>query len=166
MLDIFKKAKEDKYAIGAFNISNLEQAKAIVGAAQKLKSPVIISTSEGESKFVGKKQARAIVDAFKEETGLPIFLHLDHGKSLEDIKKAIEAGYDSIHFDGSKLDFEENIEKTKEIVKFAKEKGGFIISNDRFKDHYNDFGKEWIKNKRITFTFIEDNVYFDKIHNH
>jgi len=119
----FQKAKEGQYAIGAFNISNLEQARAIVGAAQKLKSPVIISTSRGESKFIGKRQARAIVSAFKEETGLAIFLHLDHEKSLEGIKEAIEAGYDSIHFDGSELDFKENIEKTKEIVQLARDKG-------------------------------------------
>ncbi len=119
----FQKAKEKQYAIGAFNISNLEQAKAIINAAQKLKSSVVISTSEGESKFIGKRQAQAIVDAFKKETGLNIFLHLDHGKSLEGIKEAIEVGYDSIHFDGSELSFEENIEKTKEVVQLAKEKG-------------------------------------------
>ena len=123
MLEIFKQAQENKYAIGAFNVSNLEQLKAIIQAIQKLKSPVIIATSEGESKFIGKKQIRALVDVYKKETGLPIFLHLDHGKSLEVIQEAIETGYDSIQFDGSGLSFEENIEMTKKVVDFAKNKG-------------------------------------------
>jgi len=123
MLDIFKKAKENKYAIGAFNVSNLEQTKAIIQAAQNLKSPVIVATSKGESNFLGKKQIKAVIDAYRKETGLPIVLHLDHGKSFEIVKEAIEAGYDSVHFDGSELDFEENIEITKKVVDFAKEKG-------------------------------------------
>jgi len=123
MLDIFKKAKKNKYAIGAFNVSNLEQLKAIVQAAQGLKGPVIIATSQGESKFIGKKQIRALINAYKEESNLPIFLHLDHGKSLEVIKEAIESGYDSIQFDGSELSFEENIEMTKKVVDLAKDKG-------------------------------------------
>jgi len=123
MLDIFKKAQENKYGIGAFNISNLEQLKAIVQAAQKLQSPVIISASEGESKFIGKKQIKAITDVYRKETGLPMILHLDHGKSFEAVKEAVEAGYDSVHFDGSELSFEENIEITKKIVDFAREKG-------------------------------------------
>jgi len=121
MLEIFKKAQKNKYAIGAFNASNLEQLKGIIQAAQKLPSPIIISTSPGESKFVGKKQIRALVDAYKKETGLPLFLHLDHGKDLEIIKEAVEAGYDSIHFDGSELPFEENIKKTKEIAEFCRQ---------------------------------------------
>ncbi|MFH1937963.1 MAG: class II fructose-bisphosphate aldolase [Patescibacteria group bacterium] len=123
MLEIFQKAKENKYAIGAFNASNLEQLKAIIQAVKKLQSPVIISTSQGESKFIGKKQIRALIDSYKEETNLPIFLHLDHGKSFEVVQEAIEAGYDSVHFDGSELDFEENVEITKKIVDLAKEKG-------------------------------------------
>jgi len=123
MLEIFKKAKENKYAIGAFNVSNLEQLKAIIQAAQGLKSPVIIATSQGESKFIGKKQIRALINAYKEESNLPIFLHLDHGKSLEVIKEAIESGYDSIQFDGSELSFEENIEMTKKVVDLAKANG-------------------------------------------
>ena len=122
MLDIFKKAQKNKYAIGAFNASNLEQVKAIVQAAQNLQSPIIISTSERESNFLGKKQIKALIDAYRQETGLPIILHLDHGKSFEIIKEAIEAGYDSVHFDGSELNFEENIEMTKKIADFARKR--------------------------------------------
>ena len=123
MLDIFKKAKEGKYAIGAFNVSNLEQLKAIVLAVQNLKSPVLISTSQGESDFIGMKQLRALIDVYKKETDLSLILHLDHGKSLEIIEKAIDAGYDSVHFDGSVLDFEENVKVTEQVVKLAKERG-------------------------------------------
>ncbi|MFC1700922.1 ketose-bisphosphate aldolase [Patescibacteria group bacterium] len=123
MLDIFKKAKQDKYAIGQFNVSNMEQLKAVVQSAEKLQSPIIIGTSEGESKFFGKRQIVALVKAWRLETDLPIILHLDHGKSFEIIEEAIGAGYDSIHFDGSELSFQENIEKTKKIVDLAREKG-------------------------------------------
>ena len=123
MFDIFRKAKENKYAIGAFNVSNLEQLKAIVLAALNLKSPVLISTSQGESEFIGQKQLRALVDVYKKETGLSLILHMDHGKSFGVIQGAVEAGYDSVHFDGSALDFEENIKVTKQVVEFAREKG-------------------------------------------
>ena len=123
MLNIFEKAKENKYAIGAFNVSNLEQLKAIIQATQKMKSPVLVATSKGESNFIGKNQIKSLIDSYKEETGLLIALHLDHGKSFEIVKEAIEAGYDSVHFDGSGLSFEENVETTKKVVDFAKEKG-------------------------------------------
>lgn len=123
MLDIFRDAQKNKYAIGAFNVSNLEQLKAVAAAALKLKSPVIISTSPGESDFIGKRQIRALIDVYKQKTGLPLFLHLDHAKSLEMIKEAVEAGYDSIHFDGSESPFEENIEKTKEMAEFCQRSG-------------------------------------------
>jgi len=123
MLNIFKKAQENKYAIGAFNVSNLEQIKAIFLAAQNLKSPIIISASEGEAKFIGKKHLRAIIDSYKKETGVEVILHQDHGKSFETIKDSIDAGYDSVQFDGSKLSFEENVEETKRIVEYARSKG-------------------------------------------
>ena len=123
ILEAFQKAKENKYAIGSFNFSNLENIKGIIKAAVDLQSPIILSSSEGESDYFGKKQARAIVDVFKKETGLNIYLNLDHGKSINAVREAVEAGYDSVHFDGAKMSFEENIEKTKEVVQFAKKNG-------------------------------------------
>lgn len=117
---ILKKAQKEHYAIGQFNASNLEQIKAIVGAAYKLKSPVIIGTSEGESSFIGLKQIRALVSSYQKQTNLPIFLNFDHGHSLDKIKKAIEAGYDAVHFDGSGLTFKENVRQTKEVVEYIK----------------------------------------------
>ena len=120
--DYLKKAREEGWAIGQFNISNLETLRAIVQAAQKLKSPVIIGTSEGESKFIGLARAVSLVKTFKKETGLPIFLNLDHGKSLDYIKEAISVGYDAVLFDGSELALTENIKIAKDAVTSAGKK--------------------------------------------
>ncbi len=118
-----KKARDNSWAIGQFHISNLETLRAIVMASQNLKSPVIIGTSEKESKFIGLKQVVALVKSFREETGLPIFLNLDHGQDFEYIKEALSCGYDTVHFDGSKLPLADNIEITKEVVKISHKKG-------------------------------------------
>ena len=118
-----KKAQEEHFAIGQFNFSDFSQMRAICDAGAALKSPIILGTSEGESKFFGLEEAVAIRDVLRKKTGLPIFLNLDHGKSFEYLKEAIDAGYDMVHFDGSKLPLEENIKITKEVVKYAKNKG-------------------------------------------
>lgn len=130
MLDIFKQAKENRYAIGAFNTSNLEGVRAIAQAARKSGKPVIISTSESEKKFVGGKQIKAVIDVWRKEIDLPIILHLDHGKSLEAIKEAINDGYNSVHFDGSELSFEENVEITKKVVEFARNNGVLNVEGE------------------------------------
>lgn len=122
------KAQKEHWAIGQFNFSTFEQAKGIVAAAEKLKAPVILGTSEGESKFVGLREAVAMRDVLRKkalrlgsgQAGLPIFLNLDHGKSFEYLKKAIVAGYDMVHFDGSKLPLEDNIKISKQVAKYAK----------------------------------------------
>ncbi len=116
---ILKAAQKGKWAVGQFNVSNIETLKAIFEAARKLRSPVIIGTSEGESKFLGLRQARALVSLLEEETGVPAILNLDHGKTFDYIKKAIQAGYDSVHFDGSCLSLSQNIVLTKKVVKYA-----------------------------------------------
>jgi len=126
ILNLFKKAQRGRWAIGHFNISNLETLKAIFQAAQKLKSPVIVGTSEGESKFLGLKQAASLIRSFKEETKLPIFLNLDHGRSFDYIKKAIDAGYDAVHFDGPGLSLEKNIQETKKVVNYARKHGVLV----------------------------------------
>ncbi len=118
-----KKAQKEKWAIGQFNFSNLEILKAIIQAAKNKKVPLIVGTSEGESKSIGISQAAALVKSYREEVGLPIFLNLDHGKSFEYVKKAIDAGYDAIHFDGSKFPLNKNIQITKRVVKYARKKG-------------------------------------------
>jgi fructose-bisphosphate aldolase, class II len=113
-------------AIGHFNISNLVQLKGILLAVKKADVPVMIGTSEGEAEFIGFATARRLIDAAKEETGLPIFLNADHFRSFEKIKEAIDAGYDSVLIDGSKLPFKENTEITKRVVEYAKSKNSEI----------------------------------------
>ncbi len=122
----FKKAGKQGWAVGQFNFSNLRILKAIVLAAQENKSPVIVGTSEGESRSIGLKQAVALIKSFRRETQLPIFLNLDHGKTFGYIKKAIDAGYDAVHFDGSRLPLARNIRETKKVVKYAKKSGVFV----------------------------------------
>lgn len=119
--EILKAAQLNKYAIGSFNFSTAEILKAIVFAAKELHSPLIVSTSEGEAKFIGMREAVALVGAWRAGTKLPIILNLDHGKSLEDIKKAIAAGYNAIHFDGSGLSYEQNIIQTKSVVDYVRD---------------------------------------------
>ena len=118
-----KRAQKDHWAIGQFNFSDFTQMKAIVNKASELRSPIILGTSEGESKFFGLEEAVALRDVLRKKTGLPIFLNLDHGKSFEYLKQAIDAGYDMVHIDGSKLSLEENIKITKQVVKYARSAG-------------------------------------------
>jgi len=125
-LKIFKKAQKEGWAIGKFNFSTFEQLQGILAAAKKLRSPVILETSEGESQFFGIEKAVAMKKAFCEKYKIPVFLNLDHGKSLEYIKKAINSGYDYIHFDSSGLKLKENIKKTRKVVGFAHKKGIWV----------------------------------------
>lgn len=121
--NIFQKAKKQKSAIGQFNFSCLTQLKGIVLAAEKLRAPVILGTSEGESRFFGLNQAVVLKKTFEKELKTQLFLHLDHGNDLDYIKMAIRAGYDSVHFDGSLLPFEENIRLTRQAVRLAHRQG-------------------------------------------
>jgi len=120
MKEILKQAQQKKYAIGSFNFSTAEILKAIVVAAKELKAPIIVSTSPGEADFIGMREAAALAGAWRIGAKLPIILNLDHGKSPEVIKKAIAAGYNAIHFDGSTLPYLENVRQTKEIVDYAR----------------------------------------------
>lgn len=129
----FKKAQEGDYAIGQFNCSNADQVRAAMRAAAYLNSPIIIGTSEGEGKFFGLRQAAKIVEAYQEETDLPVILNADHTykdagqiENLDKIKALLDAGYNSIHFDGSSLPYEENVKWTKEMVMMCKEKNKHI----------------------------------------
>lgn len=116
----FQKAKKEGWAIGQFNFSDFTQLKAVVETAKEFKSPIILGTSEGESRFFGLEEAVALRNVLRKKTGLPIFLNLDHGKSFEYLKQAINAGYDMVHFDGSKLSLDENIKITREVVRYAR----------------------------------------------
>jgi fructose-bisphosphate aldolase class II len=116
----FKKALKGKWAIGQFNFSNVETLKAIIQAAEKLKSPVILGTSEGESRFFGLEQAVALVGSYREKVRVPLFLNLDHGRSFSYIKMAVDAGYDAVHFDGSGTSLFRNIRTAKRVVGYAR----------------------------------------------
>ena len=123
--EMLQKAKAGHYAVGQFNINNLEWTKCILLAAEECKSPVILGVSEGAGKYMtGFKTVAAMVDAMVDSLGItvPVALHLDHG-TYDGCLKCIEAGFSSVMFDGSHYDIEENVEKTKEIVRISHEKG-------------------------------------------
>ena len=123
--DMLNKAREGKYAVGHFNINNLEWAKSILLTAQEMNAPVILGVSEGAGKYMGgfkvvADMVKALTDSM--EITVPVALHLDHG-TYEGCYKCVKAGFSSIMFDGSHYPIEENIEKTKELVKIANEHG-------------------------------------------
>lgn len=121
--EMFEKAFQGGYAIGAFNINNMEIVQGVVAAAKAQNSAVILQVSKSALKYAHPKYLKAMVDAAVEETGLDIALHLDHGPDLETCKECIECGFTSVMFDGSHYDYEENVAKTKEVVEYARARG-------------------------------------------
>ena len=117
--EMFEKAYEGGYAIGAFNVNNMEIVQGITRAAKKLNAPVILQCSAGARKYASHGYLVAMVKAAAEETGLPIALHLDHGPNFETCKDCIDGGFTSVMIDGSSLPFEENIAVTKKVVEYA-----------------------------------------------
>ena len=120
------KARNEGYALGAFNAGNIEIAKAVVQAGQGKQAPLIIETSAGEADHFGMGNFLDVVENFRRETRLPILTNFDHGPGLEECQKAIEAGYSLVHFDGSELPYEENVKITKVLVEQAHQKGILI----------------------------------------
>ncbi len=129
--EVISAAGLKKTALGHFNISNLEGLWAIFRAGQTVGVPVIVGLSEGERDFVGIRQAVALVKSIREEYQYPIFINADHTYSVERVKEAIDAGFDSVIFDGAQLSFEENCARTKECVVYAREKNlGTLIEGE------------------------------------
>lgn len=122
-----KEAGEKGIALGHFNISNLEILRGIFNAAKKLDVPVIIGTADGERKYIGTKEAVALVKSYREEYNYPIFLNADHTYTFEGVKDCIDAGYDSVIFDGTGLSYEENVKITKQCVDYARSVNPEII---------------------------------------
>ena len=120
LLETIKEAENRGVAVGHFNISDMVALKAIVRAATELQLPVVIGLSEGERNFFGIEEAPLIVRNLREKHGIPVYLNADHTYSLENIKKAVEAGFDAVIFDGAKFPLEENIAKTKEVAQYVK----------------------------------------------
>ncbi|HCM00013.1 MAG: Fructose-1,6-bisphosphate aldolase, class II [candidate division CPR2 bacterium GW2011_GWC1_41_48] len=120
---ILEHAYYHRYAVGGFNAPNLEIAMAIIEAGAKQKSPVIVESSKSEMHHAGAELLAAIVRRAAEKYNIPISIHLDHGDSYETVREAIEAGYTSVHIDGSGLPFEENMNVTKKVVALAHKHG-------------------------------------------
>ena len=121
--ELLLKAKKERYAVGAFNINNMEILQAITRAAQEEGSPAIIAVSEGAIKYAGLAYLVSMVVVAAKEVDVPLTLHLDHGRDLEVIRSCIENGFTSVMIDGSHLDFEENISITKKVGEMAHAKG-------------------------------------------
>ena len=117
--EMFEKAYKEGYAIGAFNVNNMEIIQGITRAAKKLDAPVILQVSSGARKYASHGYLVAMVKAAAEETGLPIALHLDHGPNFETCKACIDGGFTSVMIDGSSLPYEENVALTKMVVEYA-----------------------------------------------
>ncbi len=121
--DVMKHAHENGYAVGAFNVNNMEAIQAIIEAAEELQSPVIIQASQGGLKYAGVKYIAAMVKVAAEAASVPVVLHLDHGTEFLSQVQCLQAGWTSLMIDASHYDFQENIAKTKEIVEMAHQVG-------------------------------------------
>ena len=119
---MFEKAFDNNYAIGAFNINNMEIIQAVANAAKKNNSAVIMQVSKSALAYANPVYLKAMVEAAVETSGIDIALHLDHGPDFETVKLAVESGFTSVMFDGSHFDYETNVAKTKEVVEYAHDK--------------------------------------------
>ncbi len=161
-------AQKKGVAIGHFNISNLETLKGVFNAAKKLDLPVIIGTAEGERKFIGTKQAVALVKILRDEYSYPIFLNADHTYSFLGVKECIDVGYDAVIFDGTGLSHEENVKITKQCVDYARSVNpeiiveaelGFIGTSSKILDKIPEGVKiteEYLTKPEDAKKFIED----------
>lgn len=133
---LMQRSREQHFAVGAFNVDNQETLIAIARAAQKLNSPVLVEVSDGEVKAIGIENLRCLVDNYKEEYGIEMYINLDHGPNVEGAKAAIDAGYEFIHIDISQANreasAEEIIAKTKEVVEYAKFTGALVESEPHY----------------------------------
>ncbi|MEZ6853332.1 class II fructose-1,6-bisphosphate aldolase [Halodesulfovibrio aestuarii] len=121
--EMFARAYKEGYAIGAFNVNNMEIIQGIMEAAQEEKAPLILQVSAGARKYAGQVYIKKLIEAALVETDHPLALHLDHGQDFEICKQCIDGGFSSVMYDGSHLDFEENIAVTKQVVEYAHERG-------------------------------------------
>lgn len=134
-------AREKKIAIGHFNVSSIDGIWAVADAGKELNMPVIVGVSEGERDYIGVNQAAQIIKSIREERDQPIFLNADHTYSIERVKEAILAGFDSVIFDGAGLSFEENVQNTKICVQFAKEHKSLLGQNILIEGELGYIGK-------------------------
>ncbi len=154
---LYQRARAQHFAVGAFNIDNQETLIAIAKAAQKLNSPVLVEVSQGEVEAMGLENVRDMVDNYKEEYGIEMYLNLDHSPSVEACKRAIDAGYEFIHIDISQANHdateEEIIEKTREVVEYAKFTGALVESEPHYFGGSSNVHDEAIDYEEIKKTF-------------
>jgi len=124
--EMFRQAYSGGYAIGAFNVNNMEIVQGIISAAQEEKSPLILQVSAGARRYAGQTYIVKLMEAALEESDLPLCLHLDHGQDFDICKQVIDAGFTSVMIDGSHHPFEENIRVTREVVDYAHERGVWV----------------------------------------
>lgn len=154
---LYQRTRRQGFAVGAFNIDNQETLIAVAQAAQKLNSPVLVEVSDGEVKAMGLENIRDLVDNYKEEYGIEIYINLDHSPTVDDCKRAIDAGYEFIHIDISQANHdattEEIIEKTREVVEYAKFTGALVESEPHYFGGSSNVHTEGIDFEEIKKTF-------------
>lgn len=154
---LMQRTRQQHFAVGAFNIDNQETLIAICRAAQKLNAPVLVEVSDGEVKALGLENVRDLVDNYKKEYGIEMYLNLDHSPTVEAAKRAIDAGYEFIHIDISQANHdasdEEIIAKTKEVVEYAKFTGALVESEPHYFGGSSNVHDEEIDYEEIKKTF-------------
>lgn len=154
---LYQRTRRQGFAVGAFNIDNQETLIAVASAAQKLNSPVLVEVSDGEVKAIGLENIRDMVDNYKEEYGIEMYINLDHSPTVDDCKRAIDAGFEFIHIDISQANHEatteEIIEKTKEVVEYAKFTGALVESEPHYFGGSSNLHTEEIDYEEIKKTF-------------
>lgn len=154
---LMQRSRQQGFAVGAFNIDNQETLIAIARAAQKLNAPVLVEVSQGEVEAIGLENIRDLTDNYKKEYGIEVYLNLDHSPTVEACKQAIDAGYEFIHIDISQANHdastEEIIEKTKEVVEYAKFTGALVESEPHYFGGSSNVHSEAIDYEEIKKTF-------------
>lgn len=154
---LMQRSRSQKFAVGAFNIDNQETLIAVCRAAQRLQSPVLVEVSQGEVKAMGLENVRDMVDNYKAEYGVEMYVNLDHSPTVEDCKRAIDAGYEFIHIDISQANHdattEQIIEKTREVVEYAKFTGALVESEPHYFGGSSNVHNEDINYEEIKKTF-------------
>lgn len=154
---LYQRTRRQGFAVGAFNIDNQETLIAVARAAQKLNSPVLVEVSDGEVKAIGLENIRDMVDNYKQEYGVEMYINLDHSPTVDDCKRAIDAGYEFIHIDISQANHEASnediIAKTKEVVEYAKFTGALVESEPHYFGGSSNVHKEEINYEEIKKTF-------------
>ena len=163
---LMQRSRAQHFAVGAFNIDNQETLIAVVQAAQKLNAPVLVEVSDGEVKALGLENIRDLVDNYKLQYGVEIYINLDHSPTVEDCKRAIDVGFEFIHIDISQANHEasteEIIDKTKEVVEYAKFTGALVESEPHYFGGSSNVHTETIDYEEIkkTFSTPEDTKSF------